>query len=325
MKYSLLFFSFIAIAATGHSQNVGIGTAAPTEKLHISEGQVLISRASLSNNNNLIFNMPAGNALIGENQGINFSVSNTLVGGIKFINNGAPNWLRFSASGASANDLVITGSGTVAVGTSTPNESAVMDISSSNKGMLIPRMTRANRDAIANPATGLLLYQTNETPGFYYNAGTAFTPNWVNVAKRVDTLVIGPESFFPTRDISYHTDAHSARYINVDGNIYDKLVAPVNLPSGVTVKQMKVFFYDESTTANLEFTLRENYLFEGLFAATSFTFTSSGSVTGVRTGTVNGNYLVKNNTYSYHIEARLASGSWSGDTKLKGVMLVYEY
>ena len=37
-----------------------------------------------------------------------------------------------------------------------------------------PRMTQTQRDAIASPATGLLIYQTDNTPGFYYD-GAAWT------------------------------------------------------------------------------------------------------------------------------------------------------
>ncbi|MCP4440022.1 MAG: hypothetical protein GY810_13840 [Aureispira sp.] len=39
---------------------------------------------------------------------------------------------------------------------SNPASSAMLDVKSSNKGILVPRMTQVNRDAIASPATGLL-------------------------------------------------------------------------------------------------------------------------------------------------------------------------
>src|SRR6056297_1669810 len=60
-----------------------------------------------------------------------------------------------------------------------PNASAMLDVVSTNSGLLIPRMTIAQRNAIANPATSLLIFQTNSTPGYYYNAGTPGVPNWV--------------------------------------------------------------------------------------------------------------------------------------------------
>jgi hypothetical protein len=61
---------------------------------------------------------------------------------------------------------------------SAPDNSALLDVKSTAKGMLVPRMTEAQRVAIASPATGLLVYQTNNTDGFYVNKGTAAVPNW---------------------------------------------------------------------------------------------------------------------------------------------------
>ncbi|HYK47455.1 MAG TPA: hypothetical protein VEV83_19900 [Parafilimonas sp.] len=64
--------------------------------------------------------------------------------------------------------------GAAGIGTTTPNASSLLEIKSTTKGMLIPRMTLTQRNAIATPATGLLTYQTNSTPGFYYYSGTAW-------------------------------------------------------------------------------------------------------------------------------------------------------
>ena len=61
---------------------------------------------------------------------------------------------------------------------STPDPSAMLDVKSTTKGMLVPRMTQAQRNAIASPAPGLMIYQTDAGPGFYYNAGTAAIPAW---------------------------------------------------------------------------------------------------------------------------------------------------
>jgi len=59
----------------------------------------------------------------------------------------------------------------VGIGTTTPHASSALEISSTNSGILIPRMTEVQRDAIVTPVTGLLIYQTNNTPGFYYYTG----------------------------------------------------------------------------------------------------------------------------------------------------------
>ena len=57
----------------------------------------------------------------------------------------------------------------VGIGTSAPAASAALDISSTGKGVLVPRLTAAQRTGIAAPATGLLVFQTDGTqPGFWY-------------------------------------------------------------------------------------------------------------------------------------------------------------
>lgn len=67
----------------------------------------------------------------------------------------------------------------VGIGTETIDNSAMLDISSTTKGLLTPRMTAVERAAIATPAAGLIVYQTDGTSGFYYNMGTSGSPNWV--------------------------------------------------------------------------------------------------------------------------------------------------
>jgi len=55
---------------------------------------------------------------------------------------------------------------------SDPDPSAMLDIKSENLGLLIPRLSEANRPA--TPATGLMIYQTDNSPGFYYYDGAAW-------------------------------------------------------------------------------------------------------------------------------------------------------
>jgi len=63
------------------------------------------------------------------------------------------------------------------VGTTRDN-SAILDVRSTTQGMLAPRMNRSQRNLISSPATGLLIFQTDFTPGYYYNLGTPGTPQW---------------------------------------------------------------------------------------------------------------------------------------------------
>jgi collagen type VII alpha len=57
----------------------------------------------------------------------------------------------------------------VGIGTTTPNNSAILDLTATNKGLLIPRMTTAQRVAIVSPATGLLVYDTDFDQFWYFN------------------------------------------------------------------------------------------------------------------------------------------------------------
>lgn len=59
---------------------------------------------------------------------------------------------------------------------SAPDGSAMLDIAATDAGILIPRMTEAQKNAISSPANGLLIYQTNATPGFRYYNGTIWVP-----------------------------------------------------------------------------------------------------------------------------------------------------
>lgn len=64
------------------------------------------------------------------------------------------------------------GQGNVGIGTSTPNASAILDITSTDKGVLFPRLTTAQRNAIANPPTGLIIYNTDcEALNIYSSIG----------------------------------------------------------------------------------------------------------------------------------------------------------
>ncbi|WP_396212578.1 beta strand repeat-containing protein [Flavobacterium sp.] len=73
----------------------------------------------------------------------------------------------------------------VGIGTTLPDPSSELDVSSplNDKGVLIPRMTQAQRNLIISPATSLLIYQTDNTPGFYYYNGTI----WVGLTAGAST------------------------------------------------------------------------------------------------------------------------------------------
>jgi hypothetical protein len=62
----------------------------------------------------------------------------------------------------------------VGIGTITPDNSSILDLTSTSRGFLAPRMTAAQRAAIVTPATGLTVYQTDVPTGFYFYNGAAW-------------------------------------------------------------------------------------------------------------------------------------------------------
>jgi sugar lactone lactonase YvrE len=80
----------------------------------------------------------------------------------------------------------------VGIGTTSPNPSARLEVNSTTQGILIPTLTSAQRSAISNPATGLLVFQTDGTPGFYYYTGVC----WLNIANGLQPNSAGVSSSY---------------------------------------------------------------------------------------------------------------------------------
>ena len=89
--------------------------------------------------------------------------------------------------------------GDVGIGTNVPDPSAVLDLVSTSGGLLIPRMTSAERDAIENPATGLMIFNT-ETGQFEYNAGVPGEPVWSAIGGGNNWRVAGNIGTNPASD-----------------------------------------------------------------------------------------------------------------------------
>jgi hypothetical protein len=79
------------------------------------------------------------------------------------------------------NSVLTQYQGRVAIGSAVPNQSAILDISSTTKGLLLPRMTKAERNAITKVA-GLMIYQTDNVPGLRVCNGSS----WVKYTEIVD-------------------------------------------------------------------------------------------------------------------------------------------
>ncbi len=137
--------SGLAISSSGQ---VGVGVAAPTQALDVSGGILARGSSAISNQGaHLHWNRSGGE---GETWLLNQQGGGP--GGIRFgksdQSNNVTEWARFADDGR------------LGLGTSSPAASAQLEVSSTTKGFLPPRLSQPQRDAIASPAPGLTVYNT---------------------------------------------------------------------------------------------------------------------------------------------------------------------
>lgn len=118
-----------------------------------------------------------------------------------------------SNNNAAPSNLVLQDQGTISVGANTANPSSILDINSTSKGLLIPRMDSMARTTIATPAQGLLVYQINLDTGFYYYRGTTWNKL---LANNEITWDVGPGNFHTQNQVGIGIDAPDA-VLNLDG------------------------------------------------------------------------------------------------------------
>jgi hypothetical protein len=85
----------------------------------------------------------------------------------------------------------------VGINTPNPDQSAVLDVYSQDKGMLIPRLSTAKRDAISNPANSLLIYDTDKKC-LSQNIGTPSKPDWLCISSNAVKMFYMPSVSFDT-------------------------------------------------------------------------------------------------------------------------------
>ena len=183
--------------------NVGIGTTSPTAKLHIAAPGALSTDIALKVRNSadtadLMTVNGVGQLGIDRNFGLKFLLSSVISapsnGSILITDAAGTSFGRFQFGGTSnlfpsikrnttnlefklADDSAFTGiiSATSLVGGTSLNSSAILQADSTTKGFLPPRMTNAQRLAIATPAVGLCVYCTDAVEGLYINKSTGWT------------------------------------------------------------------------------------------------------------------------------------------------------
>jgi hypothetical protein len=143
---------------------------------------------------------------------------------------------------------IFPSTGSAGIGTTTPSAFSILEMISTSKGLLIPRMTKAQRDnnIPVTPLTpsGLLIYQTNNTPGFYYYAGTG--AGWKAITPKPGWLLTGnaatdpATNFLGTIDnqaLAFRTNNIEQMRINSAGNIGIGITSPnAKLDVGGTIR-----------------------------------------------------------------------------------------
>lgn len=115
----------------------------------------------------------------------------------------------------------------VGIGTTTPNASSILDITSTTQGVLTPRMTTAQRTAISSPADGLLVYDTDEGAFYYYENSTwnKLQSQIRNNYKLVKSAADLADELTAGGGTTYQLDANT--YYEINGTI--ALAAPIDL------------------------------------------------------------------------------------------------
>jgi hypothetical protein len=110
----------------------------------------------------------------------------------------------------------------VGIGTVTPDASSVLDLSSTTQGILMPRMTTAQRTAIASPANGLMVYDTDTKAPEYYDSTTSLW-NKINGDKdeRLKFKRIKSTDVLATVLADEKTAGGSTKYLLDSGTLYE--------------------------------------------------------------------------------------------------------
>lgn len=124
--------------------------------------------------------------------------------------------------------LIITNlTAQVGINNSNPHESVALDITSTTGGLLIPRMTQTQRDAIIPAATGLMIYQTDGTVGFYYYNGSSWEGYYSK--NEVDALIAALDARITALEPLAIGDNHQGGIVfYLDGNGGGLIAAPSN-------------------------------------------------------------------------------------------------
>jgi hypothetical protein len=148
------------------STGLGIGTSAPGGNLDVSANVNAVIRMSSTKNDS---SWDVATDAYGKLEWYSADTSGdasvrAAIWALPATNIGNNSQLTFYTKGATGpyptERMRITSTGNVGIGTSSPNASALLDVQSTTKGVRMPNMTTTQKNAIASPAAGLMVYDT---------------------------------------------------------------------------------------------------------------------------------------------------------------------
>jgi hypothetical protein len=162
------------------NKRLGVGFNTPTARLQVrGSGSTSATTALLVQNSagtNLL-NVRDDLSVLIASQGIfvfgdtsNYAKKSSAIDGVEIAGFGGVGLGAFGG----INTFVVR-SGSASLGATTANASAILDIVSTTKGVLFPRMTTTQKNAISSPAAGLQVYDTTLNQMSYYNGSS-----WIN-------------------------------------------------------------------------------------------------------------------------------------------------
>lgn len=109
----------------------------------------------------------------------------------------------------------------VGINVAIPNASAELEILSTNKGLIIPRMTQAQRAAIASPANGLMVFQTTAPAGlYYYNVSTWIQlSTWQIIGNAGTSKLVNKLGTTDSNPVIFKTEGSEKMRIDANGNV----------------------------------------------------------------------------------------------------------
>lgn len=288
------------------AQSVGIGTSSPSSAAQLditsTTKGVLIPRMTQAERDLIV---PVQGLMIFNTSSNSFQYHNGSVWANMAhsgIISGTPNKIpKFVGLWGLTPGLMTDNGAGIAINTNSanPDASALLDMASTTKGVLVPRMTYVQRNGIVLPATGLLIYQTDFVSGFYYFDGTVWTPVTSAGNSKWDELNgniynnnagnVGIGASTPFAKLTVNGDANISSGLGIATTSPDLITYKLDVNGSARTRLDHYVSRDLWVDHNLDVDGTSN-LFGNIIAGSNVSI--GGSITAVDNVTVSGNVTV---------------------------------